>query len=372
MSAYYNEFKPEAAHMLRQLIKDGLIAPGDVDDRSITEVKAYDVKGFTQCHFFAGIGGWSVALRQAGWSDTRPVWTGSCPCQPFSTAGKKKGKADERDLWPVWFNLIRQCGPSSVYGEQVSSAISHGWLDRIYADMEAEGYAIGAAVLPACSVDAPHKRDRLWFVAKSHSEQLRVQQGKDRGEEKSVQGEMGEQWLRPDIGDGNGNMGNPKHNGRDGCSLTGSHETPILGCEEGQNGSCQSEGTSNTGSISTGSMADTELFRCERQPLEQCAGIQQKVDGAGEAREPVSALRSGSWNDYEWILCGDNKIRRIPSAKSGICELVDGIPNDPLQKHYEGVPIVTAQKVQGRAALLHALGNAIVPEVAARFIRATM
>ncbi|MFX5084551.1 hypothetical protein ABTC40_18100, partial [Acinetobacter baumannii] len=77
--AYYNEFDPFAAEWLRVLIMFGHIAPGDVDERSITEVSPDDLRGYTQHHFFAGIGVWSLALRGAGWSDDRPVWTGSCP-----------------------------------------------------------------------------------------------------------------------------------------------------------------------------------------------------------------------------------------------------------------------------------------------------
>lgn len=162
---YYNEFDPFASSWLRELIKEKLIPEGEVDDRSITDVLPGDLKGYTQCHFFAGIGGWSYALQLAGWPTTRPVWTGSCPCQPFSTAGTQKGKSDERHLWPVWFNLIREGKPATIFGEQVASAIAHGWLDDVYQGLESEGYACGAAVLPACSVGAPHKRDRLWFVA---------------------------------------------------------------------------------------------------------------------------------------------------------------------------------------------------------------
>lgn len=162
---YYNEFDPFAAAWLEKLMDHGVIPKGYIDTRSITEVKADEIRGYTQCHFFAGIGGWSEALRLAGWETSRPVWTGSCPCQPFSSAGNQKGKSDERHLWPVWFNLIRECRPAAIFGEQVSSAISHGWLDDVYQGLEAEGYACGSAVLPACSVGAPHKRDRLWFVA---------------------------------------------------------------------------------------------------------------------------------------------------------------------------------------------------------------
>ena len=124
---YYNEFDPKAAAWLRQLIAAGLIPPGEVDTRSITDVSPNDLRPFMQCHFFAGIGGWPLALQLAGWPATRPVWTGSCPCQPFSSAGKQLGTADERHLWPVFANLIRECRPSVVFGEQVASAAGRAW-----------------------------------------------------------------------------------------------------------------------------------------------------------------------------------------------------------------------------------------------------
>jgi len=164
---YYNEFDPFAAAWLRNLIADGLIPNGDVDDRDIRDVDPKDLKGYTQCHFFTGIAGWSLALQLAGWPDDRPVWTGSPPCQPFSAAGKQLGTEDERHLWPTFFNLVSECRPPVLFGEQVASAIGHGWLDDLCADLEAEGYAAGAVVLPACSVGALHKRDRIWFFADS-------------------------------------------------------------------------------------------------------------------------------------------------------------------------------------------------------------
>jgi DNA (cytosine-5)-methyltransferase 1 len=162
---YYNEIDPYAAQWLRNLIAAGHIAPGDVDERSITDVRPADLAGYTQCHFFAGIGVWSHALRLAGWPDSRPVWTGSCPCQPFSAAGRGKGTADERHLWPVWFNLIRERRPDTVFGEQVEAAVRHGWLDLVQSDMEGEGYAFAPVGIPAAGVGAPHIRQRLWFVA---------------------------------------------------------------------------------------------------------------------------------------------------------------------------------------------------------------
>ena len=165
MTAYYNEHDAYAAAWLRNLIAAGHIAAGDVDARDIQDVTPDDLTGYTQCHFFAGLGGWSYALRLAGWPDDRPVWTGSCPCQPFSTAGKRAGTDDPRHLWPAFFELIAECRPVTALGEQVASAIAHGWLDGVSADLEAEGYTVGAVVLGAHSVGAPHIRQRLWWVA---------------------------------------------------------------------------------------------------------------------------------------------------------------------------------------------------------------
>src|ERR1700761_3543402 len=136
--AYYNENDPFAADWLRNLIMADLIAPGDVDERSIEDVRPDDLRGYRQCHFFAGIGVWSYALRRAGWPDDRPVWTGSCPCQPFSAAGKGGGFADERHLWPAFHWLIEQHRPPVVFGEQVASKDGLGWLDLVQTDMEAE------------------------------------------------------------------------------------------------------------------------------------------------------------------------------------------------------------------------------------------
>ena len=82
----------------------------------------------------------------------------------------ERGKDDERHLWPHWFRLIRECKPAILFGEQVATAITHRWLDDVANDLEGESYSIGSALLPACAVGAPHKRDRLWFVAYSESQ----------------------------------------------------------------------------------------------------------------------------------------------------------------------------------------------------------
>ncbi|MBY5533619.1 DNA cytosine methyltransferase [Rhizobium leguminosarum] len=163
MTAYYNENDPFAAQWLRNLISKNLIAPGDVDERSIADVQPDDLKGYTQCHFFAGIGGWSLAARLAGWDDERPLWTGSCPCQPFSVSGKREGFNDRRHLWPEFKRLIAERQPSVVFGEQSAAAAS--WLALVRSDLEAVGYAMGAIPMEAASAGAEHFRDRYWFVA---------------------------------------------------------------------------------------------------------------------------------------------------------------------------------------------------------------
>lgn len=162
---YINEIDPYCARWLQSLMDAGVLPAGHIDTRSIEDVTPNDLAGYTQCHFFAGLGGWICALDLAGWPRDRPVWTGSCPCQPFSAAGKGAGFADERHLWPAWHHLIAQRKPPVIFGEQVAASIGHGWLDGVVSDMEGLGYACGAAALQASGADAPHKRERLWFVA---------------------------------------------------------------------------------------------------------------------------------------------------------------------------------------------------------------
>lgn len=197
---YYNEFDLKAAAWLRELIAQNIIALGHVDTRSITEVSPSDLKGYTQCHFFAGIGGWSYALRLSGWPDDKPVWTGSCPCQPFSVAGKGRGTADERHLWPVFAELIKQCKPSTVFGEQVASKAGREWLSGVFTDLEALGYQRAGADLCAAGVGASHIRQRLYWVAHNSSP------GLEEREEQSPRPEQQTTQRGSDVG----RLGNPR------------------------------------------------------------------------------------------------------------------------------------------------------------------
>jgi DNA (cytosine-5)-methyltransferase 1 len=293
VSAYYNEFDPKKAHMLLHLIKDGHIAPGDVDNRPIQEVKADDLRGYTQCHFFAGIGGWSVALRLAGWPDDKFAWTGSCPCQPFSTAGRQKGKADERHLWPMWFRLIRESRPSIVFGEQVSAAIRHGWWDDVADDLEGEGYATRAEIRPASSVGKPHKRDRLWFV------------------------------------------GNAKHHGYPSATQSGSEGQAIQHNAQGADSTSEFAGAGSSSNVADTISGGRQGQRAMGESLHTAQNNEWQ---AGESLDDSASI--------EWLQCPDGKSRPV---KSGVRLLVDGL--------------------QHRAPILHALGDAIVPDVAAAFIK---
>jgi DNA (cytosine-5)-methyltransferase 1 len=166
---YYNENDPQASAWLKELIAQGALPDGVVDDRSIEDVTPIELEPYVQCHFFAGIGGWPYALQLAGWPEDRPVWTGSAPCQPFSAAGKGGGIADERHLWPALFWLISQCRPAIVFGEQVASSDALGWWDVVSTDLEAADYACGGVDLCAAGVGAFHIRQRLYWVADSES-----------------------------------------------------------------------------------------------------------------------------------------------------------------------------------------------------------
>lgn len=164
---FYNEIDPYAAQWLQNLIDAEEIPAGVVDSRDIRDIDPSELHGFTQVHLFAGIGGWPLALQRAGYGSTPGVLTGSCPCQPFSAAGSREGLEDPRHLWPVMLDIIEECRPTVVLGEQVASPAGLAWFDLVQADLEAQGYAVGGADLCAASVGAPHIRQRLYWVGLS-------------------------------------------------------------------------------------------------------------------------------------------------------------------------------------------------------------
>ena len=355
--AYYNEFDPFCAAWLRNLIAAGLIVKGDVDERDIREVRADDLKGYCQVHLFAGIGGWPLALRLAGWPDDRPVWTGSVPCQPFSTAGKRQGVADKRHLWPEMFRLVREHRPDRIFGEQVASAVGHGWLDGVFGDLEAEGYACGAVVLGAHSVGAPHIRQRLWWVASTVGRGCGPS-GATRGRKR-----MGKGGAPQDIGPA----------ASDASTSGGLADGLGAGLEGRAEQPAREERPAAERSGDAGGLADAELGRGrgdepERGPegrvadgragaglggLGNTAGQRPSRGGQDGTGEPPSMFGAGleqsPWSNFAIVQCRDGKARRIP-AEPGLFPLAHGVP--------------------GRVGRLRAYGNAINPYVAAAFVRA--
>jgi len=174
MTVYYNENDPHAADWLERTMAVGLIPAGDVDRRDVRDVRVDELKGYVQCHFFAGIGGWPLSLRSVGWRDDRPVWTASLPCQPFSQAGKKLGFDDPRHLWPVIDRLVDQCRPAVVFGEQ--SARATAWLGAVRGRLDQMEYAVGAIPLEAACAGAEHRRERFYIVADRNDEPRRIEQ----------------------------------------------------------------------------------------------------------------------------------------------------------------------------------------------------
>lgn len=338
---YFNEFEPFAAEWLRNLYPKAT-----VDERSIKDVQPGDVAGFRRVHLFGGIGGWELALQLAGWPEDRPVWTGSCPCQPYSAAGKQKGDADERNLWPEMSSLIRECRPVIVVGEQVPNAIGHGWLDGISADLEREGYAVGSIILGAHSVGAPHKRNRLYWcgvlsdtdtrpsptrrdsgrseIAQSNSPSIKQRSGQ-------AAGELGGRRDAVPAGDS-------EHGGREGRTPQREWSNSIVPSGGNADGLGNANGFEFRGKPSTW-----------KQSLDE--------QNIGEA-----------WSDYRIVSCKDGKARRVGS---GIRAVVNGIPRGMGKGQPELLRMVKGARTN-RVGQLKGYGNAICPQVAAVFVRAVM
>ena len=448
MTAYYNENDPHCAEWLRNLIKAGEIAPGDVDERDVRDVTPAELMGYTQCHFFAGIGGWSRALRLAGWPDDRPVWTGSCPCQSFSAAGRGGGFADERHLWPYWFHLIRVVRPPVIFGEQVASKAALEWLDLVSDDLEGEGYAVGSADLCAASVGAFHIRQRLWFVAyavrspgqqipgsSSCHEETHGGEGRHGGEQD------GNYRLAGDGKDNAGPLADPHRSGRDrgtqdaGCEAgafsgePSNSEVNLLGYagdpglpprelktlagagrrKEGgaveQSGGASggladaherpgfgSEPRAEFGAVPAAdegvcAVADTlspRLGGGDKRGLGEAGReVGEQEDGAGVADKSGDGCEDDGamenfWSSAVWLPCRDGKWR---ATEPGVLPLAHGLSADmgclrpgehsPFRVIKDPKTGKSRGQAPWRVGMLKGYGNAIVPGVAAEFIRAS-
>lgn len=341
-AAYYNEIDPYAAGWLRNLIAAGHLAAGDVDTRRIEDVQPDDLRGYTQCHFFAGIGGWSLALRRAGWPDDKPIWTGSCPCQPFSSAGKGEGFADERHLWPHFHWLIQQCQPSVVFGEQVASKDGLAWLDLVQADLEGTGYASGAVDLCAAGVGAPHIRQRLWWVAERLADAAidRRIEGREVGAGHPERVAPQRPFGRIAERSGDGRLGDD-----DNARLEG--QWSGYQAASGRQGEVRP--VAEAGELGGVADANGERRRERKSGHENAADATRTGEVNGTAVQPNPSPTNGHWRDADWLFCRDGNWRPV---EPGTFPLAHGIPN--------------------RVGRLRGYGNAIVPQVAAEVIAAYM
>ena len=310
VSVAFNELDPVACAVLRHCYE------GNVLERSIKDLKSEDVAGYERVHFFAGAGLWEVACEIAGW--VGPIWTGSCPCQPFSVAGKGAGTDDPRHLWPDMFRLIDGCRPRICVGEQVGGKAGYGWLDGVRADLESIGYACWAVDIPACAIDAPHRRNRIYWVAVADAD------GGDAGAERQQRGR--EQRLHPQD---RGHLRAAPDDQRPEIAMANANRRGYRGRAQDALGGAQRRDAA------------------ERIDVEHAEG-----ERWGEGR-PEHELRRGRdaaaganfWSGAEWLRCADGKARR---SKPGIRLLVDGMA--------------------GRADLWRLAGNSIVPQLAAEVL----
>jgi DNA (cytosine-5)-methyltransferase 1 len=357
VTAYYNEIDPYAAQWLKNLIAAGHIPAGDVDTRSIVDVQPIDLIGYTQVHLFAGIGGWALAGRIAGWPDDRPWWSGSCPCQPFSAAGKRRGTDDARHLWPEMHRLVAGCHPPAVVGEQVASKDGRLWLAGVRADLEALAYATGGVDLCAAGVGAPNIRQRLWWVAYADGGLARYRDLQPGRQHRQQQEDGGaDRGLADTLLDGT--------EPRPGRRVRS--EAPPVGID-----GHISRASSDAGSGGASHwMADTDIG-ASGQGRENDGGRDTRSDafertrpgGGGDTSRLVGVDQPGSqgWSErliecpYQWppgtpnlaVLCTDGKARRF---EPGTFPLAHGVRN--------------------RVGRLRAYGNAINPWLAAEFLGA--
>lgn len=329
---YYNEWDAKTAAWLRELIRRGHLPDGIVDERSITEVAPEDLRGFRQWHFFAGIGGWPLALKLAGWPAYAPVCTGSPPCQPFSVAGKRGGRDDSRHLAPAFLDLIAELRPPAIFGEQVSAAIKELWLDALFVELEDEGYTCASAVLPACSVGAPHKRDRLFFGAIDLADLV------SDGLERRLRGWADKEWQTIRRPAGRGGAAGDLANGDDDRQQSGTRG----GGRSGPSGSVDDPGRRGSSRQLPDTADGTGLAGIEG------AVVGELQEGHGEvyACSRLPDQDHGAWSNADWLLCRDGNFRPV---ESGTFPLANGVP--------------------ARVVRLRGYGNAIVPQVAAQFIR---
>lgn len=326
---------------------------------------------------FEGIGGFSLAARWMGWETIAwcewnefgqkvlkhhfpkatphgditktdftiyagkcDILTGGFPCQPYSAAGKRLGKEDDRHLWPEMLRAIREIQPGWVVGENVRGLTNWNGgvvFDEVQADLEAEGYEVLPFLLPACAVNAPHRRDRIWFVAYNNDTGTNIGSGIDRNRQAENEGRQGQ--PQPEY----------RTDGRDGVTAYTQNKSKRK--SGGNNsGRCTDEFEphnrdkvrNSTGSISeVRDASNTDSKRHEKQQFASIADRQKR-----QYCKTDFTAQPGSWSNFP--------------TQSPICSRDDGIPG--------GLDGITFSKWRNES--IKAYGNAIVPQVALQIFKA--
>jgi len=327
--------------------------------------------GMNHASLFSGIGGFDLAAEWMGWTNVFnceweefpqrvlkhhfpnakqygdikeldatayagrvDILTGGFPCQPYSLAGKRKGKEDERHLWPEMLRVIRECAPRYVVGENVRGLV--GWnggvvFEEVCADLEACGYSVQPFLLPAAAVGAPHRRDRVWFVA--YRENIGLPQTKEaRRERREYEPNDGSEVRNTSDADGRGGYAPDTH----GVRLQHTKESGVVGQSQGEARRCPSESAEADGRLRNA--PDTQVPRGERQRFEGPGQVQP--DGRGGKN------MAAAWENFPTVppICGGD----------------DGLP-----KELDGLSFS-----KWRRESIKAYGNAIVPQVAFQIFKA--
>jgi DNA (cytosine-5)-methyltransferase 1 len=263
------------------------------------------------------------------------IITGGFPCQPFSLAGKRKGRNDERYLWPEMLRIIRECKPSYVVGENVFGLVNMengSTLERICADLEGEGFTVESFIIPACAVQAWHRRDRIWIIAYSNNRNERRTprrfQGKDgqgrlQEREQMVQpGSAGEAWFSTNTDNTRNRTFRSK----------GKQERQKI--EQGRKDKSQSKFGGHSKDVANANGIRPQESRESRGSMHKKSSQKEKVHRA--------------FNDSIW------------EVKPRLGRMVNGLSSWMDEPEISRV----TNKSKGRADRLKQLGNAIVPQVA--------
>ena len=255
------------------------------------------------------------------------ILSGGFPCQPYSMAGKRKGKCDERHLWPEMLRAIREIAPRYIVGENVLGLVNwDGGLvfDEVQADLESAGYEVATVVIPAAAVNAPHGRDRVWFVAHATSKSSKWMRPEQREFSKSEQGKLGRNSGKM----GDGLTAHANSNGQHECNCD--HEK--LASEGREYALCDIGAGDDDGDA-----ANTRCPELQGSKFERSIGKKRKIES--HSRQSGRPIRT-KWEEFP--------------TESPICGGDDG-----LSRELDGI---TFSKWRNES--IRAYGNAIVPQVA--------